>query len=795
LPASDFFQYLSLAGLGGQIRVRVTLKGRDTWSGSAGPYIYLDGQVFGEPGTRTDGVTLCTTLALPSGSDARASDFESWFWLTLLVFGQTDYSVGDLPLCITTADFNKDGHMDIAVATLAGGVFILLNDGSGNFNITSRYQAGGWPLSIAAAQFTKSNNTDLAMTSYTDGTVTVLLGNGDGTFSPAPSSPVSVGNTPWGLIAADLNGTGTVDLAVTNAQADTVSILVNNGNVSTDGNAFGSPATVKVGNTPTSLVAAKFRSANLVDLAVLNAVGNNVTLLLNSGKATFTASSTPLALPTGSTSTTALPLSLIAADFNRDGLPDLAVGGIYQLSDATTDAYVEVFLNSQQQPGNLSFSQLCQVSGLPGSLTAQDFNGDGFIDIVATGASFLGGTSSYSVLIGNGDGTFQSQVVYPVGSNVNPISIVSADFDGDGIPDLAMGTEGGNVSVFLNEQAQITSTGNRVQITGFVATQPIHVGDQIEIDGAGFLVPAELNQVSIGGSQVTDLSSSLNSSTKLFVNVPNIPGATSAGILVNITVSNTSGSATSSFQLQVFSAVTAPRGNTDLQFSTPPVMPVGQPDITSGQAYTFSFSLVAVTTLAANYALTASATGTGWSAQLVGSSTIAVAAGQSTNVSLQVTAGTGVGIVTLSAVETTPGSVVSPGNAELTITAGSPPPTPETSIRVTLAGASGGGTVSGAGVVFTLNTEGVIGFTIVLTNAGNNYTVTAALGTPAGWTIGAIAGSPFNIQPAPPVGSPATTTIGVPLTAATGAAATNLLVTVHAPDGTSVTYGMPVSVG
>jgi hypothetical protein len=83
---------------------------------------------------------------------------------------------------VVTADFNNDGHLDLATANAgANTVSVLLGDGQGGFDSARHFAVGGWsPLSLAAAEFNKDGNLDLA--TVTQGWVSVLLGNGDGTF-------------------------------------------------------------------------------------------------------------------------------------------------------------------------------------------------------------------------------------------------------------------------------------------------------------------------------------------------------------------------------------------------------------------------------------------------------------------------------------------------------------------------------------------------------------------------------------------------------------------------------------
>jgi hypothetical protein len=372
---------------------------------------------------------------------------------------------------------------------------------------------------------------------------------------------------------------------------------------------------------------------------------------------------------------------------------------------------------------------------------------------------------------------------------VNPGDLITASFM-DQIIDALSGLD--------QRVSKLESTGavtNPVQITGFTATQPIRIGDQIEVDGAGFLVPAILNQVTMGGVLVTSFAFSSNGQ-KLVFNVPTIPSVTPAGTSVTVTVTNANGSATSQ-PIIVQSAVVAPVGKITLIFASAPVMPLGQPNITTGQIYQFGFSLTAVTNLSGNYALTPSVTGAGWSAQLVDSSPMSIGAGATATIRVNVTAGTGSGTLSLSAIETTTGSQVTPGNAQVTITTGSPPPTPETRARVTLAGASLGAAVSGTGVTFTRNSLGAVGFTVQLTSIGN-YSVSAAMLSPQGWTLGGIDVPTFNVTTPPPSGTTANQNVNLTFTAGTGAANTSLVFTLTGINtgGTtiSVTYSLPVTV-
>jgi Family of unknown function (DUF6519)/FG-GAP-like repeat len=462
-PGYEFIRYLSESsqyGSSPQLRVRVTLKGRDIWSRSEQDMLHLDGQVLGKPGVSAWGNTPRTDLSLPSGLKAEASDFESWFWLTLLAWNRADYAGNGFVTCMAAGDFNGDGKPDLAVVTLPGTVLILLNNGDGTFQLGSSYPAGSFPFSIVAADFTGNGTLDLAISDFFGGTVAILLGNGDGTFSATKADGTlrtqAVGSEPYGIAAADFNGDGKADLAVANASDNTVSILLSNG----DGTFARANPDPPVGTTPITLATGDFNGDGKTDLAVVNIGDNTVSFLFNNGTGTFTAPATTLALPQGATN---FPLSIVASDFNKDNLVDIAVGGITEDAQNNPRAYVAVFSNNYNNQGAGIFSPPADITvvGAPASVVAADFDGDGNIDLVASGSWSLGflllpqpNVNMFSVLMGNGDGTFQPPVIYPSGAG--PVALIAADFNGDTLVDLAVGNlNDGTVSILLNEQSQL----------------------------------------------------------------------------------------------------------------------------------------------------------------------------------------------------------------------------------------------------------------------------------------------------------------------------------------------------
>ncbi len=177
--------------------------------------------------------------------------------------------VGSCPSAVVAGDFNGDGRTDLAVANeLENTVSVLLGNGDGTFQPQATYAVGTWPGAIVAGDFTGNGRTDLAVANqnnmgYGPGTVSVLLGNGDGTFQPQVT--YAVGNDPKSIVAEDFTGNGRTDLAVANAGNNTVSVLLGNG----DGT-FQPQVTYAVGASPDAIVAGDFTGDGRTDLAVAN---------------------------------------------------------------------------------------------------------------------------------------------------------------------------------------------------------------------------------------------------------------------------------------------------------------------------------------------------------------------------------------------------------------------------------------------------------------------------------------------------------------------------------------------
>jgi hypothetical protein len=238
---------------------------------------------------------------------------------------------------LTSADFNGDGNLDLAAAGESNGlpVVVLLGYGGGAFTPVSSSPFGiSSPVSsIAVGDFNGDGKLDLVVTEGNlvgvPNVFAVLLGNGDGTFTQAPGSPVQIGSGQNTIAVGDLNGDGKLDVMVANSSDNNVNILLGNGD-GTFTQAPGSP--IPVGTTPYSLALADFTGNGKLSLAVANYGDNTLTLLLGNGNGTFTqAPGSPI--PVGKN-----PASLAVGDFNGSGRLGLAVANA---GDSTVSILVQ----------------------------------------------------------------------------------------------------------------------------------------------------------------------------------------------------------------------------------------------------------------------------------------------------------------------------------------------------------------------------------------------------------------------------------------------------------------------
>ena len=323
---------------------------------------------------------------------------------------------------IAVADVNSDHISDILAAGAGSpdGVSVLLGNGNGTFRNAQIFPVRFDPRAIIVRDLNGDGILDIATANVSGYTVSVLLGNGNGTFQAERQFPS--GSNPFSLAAEDLNHDGILDLIVGNeisfskgdfaagrgSNTDTVSVLFGNG----DGT-FQARQTFTVDNGPHSVAIADINADNNADIVAVNRISDDVSVLTGNGDGTFP---TQKRFATGN-----FPSSLVVGDFNGD-----------RIRDAVTTNSLSSDLSLLLGNGDGTFQ--ARQSFAPGpplvSAVAADVNGDRILDLVAIDS----GARAVSVLRGNGNGTFQDRVSFPVGSL--PAMVVVADVNADGSPDL-----------------------------------------------------------------------------------------------------------------------------------------------------------------------------------------------------------------------------------------------------------------------------------------------------------------------------------------------------------------------
>jgi hypothetical protein len=370
------------------------------------------------------------------------------------------FPVGVNPHAVMVADFNRDGRPDLAVVnqgTLStsasqSSLSILLGNGDGSFRsavttgILNSGPATGNAVTATVGDFNGDGLPDVALnTAGPSGpAVEVLLGKGDGSFQ-LNHLILPVAQTSLSVAAGDFDHNGTVDLVTANSNG-TVSVLLGNG-----GGTFRPRIDVTVGAAPRAVVVGDFNGDGRLDVAVAQQLSNTVSVLLGHGDGTF---ARPMVFTASGANFT--PASMVVDDVNGDGRPDLAIKSVSFLD---SDAFqIGVLLGNGDGTFQLPLLGAAQPGG-SGDLALGDFNNDGRLD--AAVADQLGAaTGNLSVFAGNGDGSFQSLVRLdlPTGGN-GPVGVAATDLNGDGLTDLvATNASSGTVGVLLNGVARVTPT-------------------------------------------------------------------------------------------------------------------------------------------------------------------------------------------------------------------------------------------------------------------------------------------------------------------------------------------------
>lgn len=369
-------------------------------------------------------------------------------------FPRTDYATGTAPDAVITADFNGDGKADLATANLtANTVSILLGNGDGTFAAHSDVPVGDGPTALVSANFNNlvDGYADLAVTNQTYGTVSILLGKGDGTFATPTTLVLPTGASPVAIATGSFTSLGRADLAVVNNGTNSVSIFLCNG----DGT-FAAPTTLTTGASPVAIATGDFNADGNLDLAVVNQADNTVSIFLGNGDGTFK--------PGVTYATGTHPAGIAVADFNSDARPDLAITN-------ETDGTVSLLLGNGD--GTFGTKTDTNVGTGPIGIVVKDLSGNGLPDVAVANS----GSNTITVLAGNGQGGFLGRLDLATAND--PLAIAGADFNGDGTIDLAVAAETSNVvSVILNTSlAQLTPS---IPLTSYPGSEYVDLGLKVQ---------------------------------------------------------------------------------------------------------------------------------------------------------------------------------------------------------------------------------------------------------------------------------------------------------------------------
>jgi hypothetical protein len=380
---------------------------------------------------------------------------------------KTDFVTGGKPYCVAIGDLNGDGHPDLATANNGQNVntvSVLLGDGNGAFGVKTDFVTGPGPNSVAIGDLNGDSKPDLVASYWADlvflHTVSVLLGNGDGTFGA--KTDYGAGGEPNSVAIGDLNGDGKPELVVANAGnsdnfGNTVSVLLGNG----DGT-FGATTDLHMGDTPYSVAMGDLNGDSRPDLVTPGSSRDRVSVRLGNGDGTFGAKA--------NFGTGIEPHSVAIADLNGDGKPDLTTAN----SNPYPTMSVSVLLGS----GDGTFGAMTNfgTGSYPRSVAIGDLNGDGKPDLATAnfGNYLTPPGTTVSVLLGNGDGTFGTKTDFGVG--VDPRSVAIGDLNGDTKPDLAVANYSSNtVSVLLGNGAG--SFGEKTDFGTGINPRSVAIGD------------------------------------------------------------------------------------------------------------------------------------------------------------------------------------------------------------------------------------------------------------------------------------------------------------------------------
>lgn len=330
-----------------------------------------------------------------------------------------DFRTGLSPYGITATDLDGDGDKDLGVCALdSDEAWIMINQGAGQFPLNGIYITGHWPWYAVAGDVDLDLDNDLVVANRQSGTLSLLKNNSDGSFA-APVNFASSVDAPESVAIGDLDGDSDKDIAVACYGSNNVRTYLNQGlNGSGVWQGFSGGSAIATGSNPDSVAIAQLDGQNNNDIAVLNGNSSTLTILLNQGGTTYAAA---VNYPVGPA-----PRQLAYGDFDADGDIDFLVangdGGNARLLKNNGD-------------GTFAGAQLIPCDNQR-SITAKDFDNDGDIDFAV--AKTCCGIKVFLNQGGSGAGWLGFSAGVDYVTTANSFWIHADDINGDGLADLAL---------------------------------------------------------------------------------------------------------------------------------------------------------------------------------------------------------------------------------------------------------------------------------------------------------------------------------------------------------------------
>jgi hypothetical protein len=396
------------------------------------------------------------------------------------------------PGSFAVGDFNGDGNLDIVKvnnsSTPTATLTLLLGKGDGTFTTGTSPTISFPPFSVTVGDFNGDGKVDVAVSSSADNAIAVLLSNGDGTFTESGLSRLvdsPSGNGP--MLIGDFNGDGKPDLAMVNEKRVVgtlyfLTVGLGNG----DGTFTAAPGTSTGDASPAA--SGDFNGDGKLDVILSTGIVPSVSLLVGNGDGTFTVGSSLAPNYAG-------PVAV--GDLNGDGKLDVIVGNV-------NTSVISVFLGNGDGTFTAAPSVNVPDGSLPASVLVADFNNDGKPDL----AILPGSSNVTNVLLGNGDGTFTAaaSVLTVKGSRA------AGDLNGDGLPDLfGPDLSDDSATVWLAQLTQATASVNNFSAVGTGTHQVL-----ASYFGDGIYGPSVSGTVGLTALSTTTLTLTVNPATSTF---------------------------------------------------------------------------------------------------------------------------------------------------------------------------------------------------------------------------------------------------------------------------------------